>query len=125
MSAGQIPRPCKICRRLTLNMPPYCDEHKKVDEEREKLWDQRRGSRHARGYDNLWVKVRKMYLILHPLCEMCEAEGRIIPAQEVHHKVALRDGGARLDSDNLMAVCRSCHHKLTQEEIRRRRGSAI
>lgn len=122
MTTQQIPRPCKICRKLTLNTPPYCDEHKHVHEEKKAQWDLRRGSRHERGYDNLWVKVRKMYLMAHPLCEMCEKEGRIMPAREVHHIVALRDGGARLDSENFMAVCRACHQKLTQEEIRRRRG---
>lgn len=121
----EIPRPCKVCRKTTLNKNGYCDEHQAFFEEQEKKrkqWFERhRGSRHERGYDNTWYKVRKTYLMLHPLCEQCEKEGRLTLAKEVHHKIALRDGGSRLDPDNFMAVCRACHQKFTQEEIAKRR----
>lgn len=125
MSVQSIPRPCKICRQITTNQNGYCDKHQGAYEEQEKRrkqWLERnRGSRHARGYDNLWYEVRRTYLMQHPLCEQCEKEGRITPAREVHHKVALRDGGERLNPDNFMALCRACHQKFTQEEIAKRR----
>ncbi|MEW6047007.1 MAG: HNH endonuclease signature motif containing protein [Bacillota bacterium] len=47
-----------------------------------------------------------------PLCELCLAEGRVTPAEMVHHKVPLREGGELLDMGNLVSVCRACHAKL-------------
>lgn len=129
MAVQEIPRPCRICRKLTMNKSGYCKEHEHIAIEREQRHkarhDLRRGTPSRRGYDSTWVKVRKTYLLQHPLCEECEKHGRVMPAAEVHHIVALRDGGARLDPDNLMAVCRACHQKFTQEEIFNRREKVL
>ncbi|MCY4020159.1 MAG: HNH endonuclease signature motif containing protein [Chloroflexi bacterium] len=38
-------------------------------------------------------------------CQRCGRAARL----EVHHRVALADGGAAFDVDNLEAVCRRCH----------------
>jgi 5-methylcytosine-specific restriction protein A len=46
------------------------------------------------------------------LCEECEHDNRIKPADLVHHIIPLTDGGKRLDHDNLMAVCSRCHTKI-------------
>lgn len=127
MTTTAIPRPCKICRIVTTNKNGYCEKHQAAYEEQEKkrklYREQYRGSRHKRGYDATWYEVRKIYLMQHPLCERCEKEGRITPAREVHHKIALKDGGERLNPDNFMALCRACHHILTQEEIQNRRAA--
>nr|WP_245574390.1 HNH endonuclease signature motif containing protein [Desulfovirgula thermocuniculi] len=53
-----------------------------------------------------------MYLRRHPLCELCEQEGRITPATIVHHKQPIKHGGHALDMENLMSVCRECHIRL-------------
>jgi len=37
------------------------------------------------------------------------AKGEVEAATMVHHKVALRDGGARLDPRNFMALSDNCH----------------
>jgi len=77
--------------------------------------DKRRGSRHERGYDSQWVKLRARKLKADPMCERCEAEGFDEVAIEVHHKVAfkgLRDP-LRLAWDNLESVCKGCHQKAT------------
>lgn len=126
-----IPRPCPICRKVNTNKTGYCDEHepKYLEDKaiKKATWaaryDKKRGSPSKRGYDATWVKVRKNYLMQHPLCENCEKEGRIMPAREVHHIKAISEGGERFDFDNLMAVCRACHQKFTEEQIKaRRRG---
>lgn len=76
--------------------------------------DQRRGNTTARGYDQDWENARRIYLHAHPLCEGCAAAGFYDrPAREVHHKRALRDGGARLDPANFRALCKSCHSRRT------------
>lgn len=123
----EIPRPCNTCRVLTTNKSGYCDKHEpaylELKAKRDAMYNIRRGSPSKRGYDASWVKCRNLYLELHPLCENCEKQGRITPAKEVHHIIALADGGARLDFDNLMAVCRPCHKKLTLQEYEKRKNS--
>ena len=34
-----------------------------------------------------WLRLRKGVLTRHPVCEMCEKEGILSPAVEVHHVV--------------------------------------
>lgn len=122
-----ILRPCKICQAATKNRNGYCDKHqdaaKEIENQKRLLYDQWRGTPSSRGYDRTWAKARKVYLLQHPLCEECLKENRITPAREVHHIVALRDGGDRLNQENFMAVCRDCHRRLTMEEIKRRNES--
>lgn len=63
--------------------------------------------------------MRLGYLIYHPLCEMCEKEGKTTPATDVHHiNSPFDDGltederlGRLLDPNNLMALCQY-HHGL-------------
>lgn len=49
------------------------------------------------------------------LCELCMKEGKITPAEEVHHKIHLsqqniNDPNVTLNYDNLIALCRE-HHR--------------
>lgn len=53
--------------------------------QRDKEYDNRRGSAASRGYDGKWVKERKGYLFAHPLCLGCHAVGDIEPATIVDH----------------------------------------
>jgi 5-methylcytosine-specific restriction protein A len=82
-----------------------CQEHYHAAR---RLRDRRRGTAAERGYDAEWKRTRDAYLERNPACERC---GR--PATEVHHRLALRFGGERLDSANLVSMCRSCHQGLT------------
>lgn len=57
-----------------------------------------------------WVKLRHRYLSIHPLCERCQAEGRIVPAVDVHHKVErLERPELAYSWSNLEALCKPCH----------------
>lgn len=64
-----------------------------------------------RGYGRRWQKVRIGYLLSHPLCKMCEAEGRIAAAEVVDH-IKPHGGDMELfwDSDNWQALCKSHHN---------------
>ncbi len=103
-------RPCSYpgCSRLTDGQ--YCDEHRKIAE--------RQYNRYLRDpdtnkrYGRAWRRIRLQYIQAHPLCEQCELEGRLTPAEEVHHIVPLTDGGTN-DVSNLMALCKSCHSSIT------------
>lgn len=77
-----------------------------------------------------WMRLRRDTLTAHPLCQRCEAEGRITPATEVHHicpveeAITMTDKVQRMyDPHNLKALCHSCHVK-THTELGRS-GKAI
>lgn len=107
-------RPCKQrgCPELTTGPSGHCPLHKK---EAQHLQDTARGSSSKRGYTRRWRKARRHYLNEHPLCVQCEKEGIIEAATEVHHIKALRNGGTHEDN-NLMALCKSCHSRITARE---------
>lgn len=46
-------------------------------------------------------------------CIKCGSKTRL----EVDHKIALREGGAAFDLENLQTLCGSCHAKKTRIEI--------
>ncbi len=69
-----------------------------------------------------WLRLRKEVLTRHPVCEMCEKEGILSPAVEVHHVVPVETGLTRMekenlmyDAHNLMALCHACHVSVHQE----------
>ena len=61
-----------------------------------------------------WTEIARQ-MNTYPLCEMCRREGRITPAAEVHHILPLADGGTH-DPENLMALCKPCHSRITATE---------
>lgn len=77
-------------------------------------YDDNRPSAARRGYDRRWRRLRKYYLSKHPVCVRC---GR--PATEVDHIIPLADGGTHHE-DNLQPLCKPCHSRKTNEDIRRR-----
>ena len=73
-----------------------------------------------------WQKLRAAYFAEHPLCEMCLAEGKITPTQEIHHIKPISSGNSNsemralaYDYNNLEALCTECHHKVHQEMRRK------
>ena len=72
----------------------------------------RRDPKISAHYNRRWRKVRAVYLSKHPLCALCQQAGRLVPATEVHHIVAVADGGSDVDG-NLQALCKPCHSKIT------------
>lgn len=65
-------------------------------------------------YGRAWKRIRDRYAAEHPLCEVCKENGRFVPAEEVHHKKPISQGGTHA-RDNLMSLCRSCHTKIHHE----------
>lgn len=63
-----------------------------------------------------WRQLRHDMLVLHPLCQMCEAEGRERFATEVHHVKPIEsidDATVQqylaYDRNNLLCLCHDCH----------------
>lgn len=60
-----------------------------------------------------WVTLRLSKLREHPLCEMCEAKGLLVPASIVHHRAERTvSPDLELDWDNLQSLCAPCHSAL-------------
>ena len=94
-----------------------CDEHRKALEaqrSRSRRADVRERNRmYAR---KRWAVTRKAQLFAHPLCEL-EHPGCLHVATEVHHRVAMEDGGADYALDNLVSTCKPCHSRETRTEM--------
>lgn len=106
MSPLKTPRPCKVPLCAGLTHAKYCGQHQHLEAQDRKRWDARRGNKVERGYGGSWEQVRAMQLRAAPLCFDCAR-----PAELVHHIKAISDGGERLDFDNLMSLCVTCHGK--------------
>jgi len=89
--------------------PPY------LARPRQKRQDNRRGSRHERGYTSKWDRARLVWLRQHPLCAICEKEGLVTPATVVDHVVPHRgDMEAFWDAEhNWQSLCKRCHDMKT------------
>lgn len=62
-----------------------------------------------------WRAVRALVLSRNPLCAMCDH-----PADVVDHVIEIRDGGAKLDINNLRGLCHYHHNKKSAEEKSKR-----
>ncbi len=56
-------------------------------------------------HSRAWKNKREQILSNNPFCVSC---GK--PAQMVDHKVAIKDGGSKLDDENLQPMCNPCHN---------------
>ena len=102
------PSPCAHvgCRELTHDR--FCPKHAKEEAAHYERYERDRELKAL--YDqSAWRRLRRRYLSQHPLCQECEAVGRLIPAQEVHHVKPVAEGGPFLEWGNLRALCKSCH----------------
>ena len=82
----------------------YCDDHQHLAKKK------RREKKVNPFYSSVaWKKARVRYRARHPLCERCEAKGIVKPADMVHHKVPIEEGGPKLAESNLESLCWPCH----------------
>lgn len=85
-----------------------------------------RGSARARGYTRQWDVFRLAFLREHPLCAMCEAQGRVTAASVVDHIVPHRgDMAIFWREGNHQPLCPPCHNSAKQAEERRGYSDAI
>lgn len=102
-------KPCAYpgCPKLTDRR--YCEEHEKNASRHYERYG--RDPEHDQNYGAAWRKIRSAFLEDHPLCEICEADGKLTPATLVHHERKLRDSGSN-DYENLQSLCQECHSRL-------------
>jgi 5-methylcytosine-specific restriction protein A len=93
-----------------------CDEHRRAQErERSRARRQQARERNRFYARKHWAIVRRRKLTRDSLCALGHP-GCLGIASEVHHKVAMEDGGAAYDMDNLVSVCKPCHSRETRRE---------
>lgn len=65
-----------------------------------------------------WRNLRNSYIKKHPLCEICLAKGKIVPAEDVHHNYSFQNYQgdemieAAYDPNNLVSLCKQCHAEM-------------
>jgi len=112
-------KPCKYpgCPKLTAGR--FCEIHAKQDAQEYERY--RRDPETRKRYGYAWRRIRARYIAAHPLCERCDSNGRLTPAEQVHHKIPLTEGGTHKEG-NLQALCRACHSGITLAENNRQRN---
>jgi len=105
-------RPCAYpgCGRLAVS-EQYCAEHQKLMDKQYNKYERDPASN--KRYGRAWKRIRDRYIKAHPLCEECEKQGLIVPAEEVHHILPVSKGGTN-DFDNLLSLCKRCHSAITR-----------
>ena len=64
-----------------------------------------------------WIKNKNAYLASQDgLCERCRAQGKLVPATIVHHRIHLtpeliQDPHYSMAWSNLEALCEACHNR--------------
>ena len=109
------------CPALTLDR--YCPAHAR---QATLTWratmEEKRGNFRERGYTTRWDKLRKHWLIRHPLCVMCAAINKSVAAQVVDHIIPHRgDQVLMWDEANFQSLCSSHHNEKTAREVAERK----
>lgn len=91
-------------------MPTLYKAKKKSNKNRNK-------QRRSESYNSyIWRLLRDAYIKHYPLCQICQHNGKLTPAEDVHHKDSpfhYSDKAVIYDKltdvDNLISVCKQCH----------------
>ncbi len=66
-----------------------------------------------------WRRLRAWKFANDPLCELCREEGKITPAEDIHHITSFMSSDDPVvryhlayDYDNLMSLCKKCHQRV-------------
>lgn len=127
-----VASPTLPCQALTAGGAPCphlrpCPEHS-AHQQRGGVDRQEKASRHVRGYDHDWARLRAAKLRADPYCEVrryCHP-GVSSLAREVDHIIPLYlRPDLRLAWSNLQSVCLPCHAAKTAQENRERMAGVV
>jgi 5-methylcytosine-specific restriction protein A len=107
---------CRSCRVTITGKGGYCDRCNNDPSVKK----QKKGDRFY--WSTRWLRFRDWYKRLHPLCEDCAANGRLVPVDVVDHVIEIKDGGAPLDENNARSLCHQCHARKTARVRAEREG---
>jgi 5-methylcytosine-specific restriction protein A len=120
LSPAAPKHPCSYpgCAALLESGESRCDMHR-TQEQREYNRGRKDNPFYKLYSSKAWRKVRKVKLSMDPLCERCRLMGLLKPATEVHHRIAVRDGGDPFDVAGLESLCKPCHSRESAESGQR------
>jgi 5-methylcytosine-specific restriction protein A len=76
-----------------------------------------RRSAASRGYGYRWMKARKLFLSINPLCVLCKLENIIKAARVVDHIIPHKGDMAKFwDRSNWQSLCTAHHNTKTATE---------
>ena len=89
--------------------------------------------------DKRWKRLRAWKLMENPLCELCEQEGKVTAAVDIHHRVPVESASTVYDMErlcynplNLMSLCIPHHIALhtamrshTKEAVQANKDKAL
>ena len=116
MEVTTMPRmpkhPCGFPGCPNLTDGRFCEEHTKQENRRYERYQRDPATKQAlrQGMAAHPRPIRRH----HPFCEECYKRGVLTPTEEIHHIVPLSHGGTHAE-DNLMALCKPCHSRITVE----------
>ena len=84
-----------------------------------------RGSASSRGYGHRWSKFRLSFLARNPLCEYCQAKGRVEAANICDHDLPHDHDPALFWNNTFTALCKPCHDSTKQRMERRYSGDYL
>ena len=102
------------CKELIERGQTYCEKHQGAVNKRYNDHRSKYDKEYIAFYKSAaWQKKRKQALRRDGwICKDCEQEGIITVAEEVHHIIETKDDWSkRLDIDNVVSLCKSCHNK--------------
>ena len=71
-------------------------------------------NKEPRIYGSKWDRERLIFLRAHPLCVMCQEQGRVTAATVVDHIIPHRgDMSLFWDERNWQSLCERCHDEKT------------
>jgi 5-methylcytosine-specific restriction enzyme A len=76
--------------------------------------------RRALYHSQRWLRVRRQFLMDHPLCIECEREGLVVAAVVVDHRLGHQRADWRerfWDTSTLQGLCLDCHAKKSAAEL--------
>lgn len=114
---------CNGCHHILIDYnKKYCDSCKTK-------FDKSKSKRVSPSYNHLikssrWTRLSRRVRKEKPMCEICLKNKKlgkqdfVNPSEEVHHIKKVRDRpDLEFDRDNLMALCKKCHKKLTEQGL--------
>jgi 5-methylcytosine-specific restriction protein A len=106
-------RPSRVCTHpgcQALTLTGRCEKHPA------KAWARAEPTKRIRG--RKLQTLRAELFERQPLCEPCQAKGKVTIATIRDHRIPLAEGGTD-DRENEQAICEACHEAKSQEEAKR------
>ena len=69
-----------------------------------------------------YLRLKAQVLAKQPLCAHCQQRGLVAAAIELDHIQPVAGGGDKWDRKNCQGLCRACHRKKSDGELRRLRA---